>query len=55
MKQETIVEIWEKYVNGNISWVKAKIKCMSKADFIDFLELARSNGVYPYKLRHLVK
>lgn len=54
MKQETIIEIWESYVNGNIFWAKAKIKRMSKAEFIDFLELARSNGVYPYKLRHLV-
>ncbi len=54
MKQETIIQIWESYVDGNISWVKDKIKRMSKADFVDFLELARSNGVYPYKLRHLV-
>ena len=54
MKQETIVEVWESYVNGNISWVKNKIRNMTKAEFIDFLEHARSNGVHPYKLRHLV-
>lgn len=54
MKAETILLIWESYVNGNISWVKNKIKRMSKADFIDFLEHARANGIMPYKLRHLV-
>jgi len=54
MKQKTIIEIWESYINGNISWVKKKIKRMSKADFIDFLELARGNGIKPYQLRHLV-
>lgn len=47
MKQETIEQIWESYLNGNISWVKKKIKRMSKADFIDFLELARCNGKNP--------
>ena len=54
MKQETIIQIWEKYLNGNIEWTKKKIKRMSKAEFIDFLELARSYGHKPYKLRHLV-
>ena len=54
MKDETIFEIWESYVNGNISWVRKKIKRMSKADFITFLEYARASGIKPYKLRHLV-
>ena len=54
MKQETIIEIWESYLNGNISWVKEKIKKMTKAEFIDFLEHARNYGYKPYKLRHLV-
>lgn len=54
MKQETIVLIWESYLNGNISWVKEKVKRMSKAEFIDFLEHARSYGYKPYRLRHLV-
>ncbi len=54
MKQETIIKVWESYLNGNLSWVKNKIKQMTKADFIDFLELARANGVKPYQLRHLV-
>lgn len=26
MKQKTIVQIWESYLNGNISWVKKKSK-----------------------------
>lgn len=54
MEQETITEVFDSYINGNISWVKKKIKRMSKADFIDFLEHARSNGIKPYQLRHLV-
>ena len=57
MKSETVIQIWESYINGNtseISWALAQIKQMSKADFIDFLEHARSHGVKPYQLRHLV-
>ena len=34
MKDETIYSIFESYLNGNISWVKKKIKRMSKADFL---------------------
>ena len=54
MKQGTVEIIWESFVNGNISWVKKKIKLMTKAEFIDFLEHGRSYGYKPYQLRHLV-
>ena len=54
MKQETITQIYESYVNGNIGWAKKKIRLMTKAEFIDFLEHARANGQKPYQLRHLV-
>ena len=54
MRDETIFKVFEGYANGNISWAKKKIKLMSKAEFITFIEHARSNGVMPYKLRCLV-
>lgn len=54
MKDATIMIIWDSYLNGNISWVKSKIKLMTKAEFVTFLEYARASGIYPYRLRHLV-
>ena len=38
MKAETIQEIAESYVNGNITWVKKRVKRMSKLDFYYLLE-----------------
>ena len=33
MRTQTIEELAESYVNGNITWVKNKVKKMSKLDF----------------------
>ena len=54
MKDATIMEVFESYVNGNTSYAKSKVKLMSKAEFITFLEYARSYGYKPYQLRKLV-
>jgi len=51
MKDDTIMKIWESYLHGNISWVKSKVRLMSKSEFITFLEYARSSGYKPYQLR----
>lgn len=50
-----VTEVFETYINGNISDAKLHIQRMSKAEFIDFIEHARANGVMPYKLRSLVQ
>ena len=54
MEDDTIMKIWESYLNGNISYVKSKVRRMSKAEFITFLEYARASGYHPYRLRGLV-
>jgi len=55
MKDETIYAVLDSYINGNISWVKQKVRLMTKAEFITFLEYARSCGIMPYELQHLVE
>lgn len=54
MKDKTIYAVFDSYINGNISWVKSKIKLMSKAEFITFLEYARNRGYNLDRLKHLV-
>ena len=54
MTREKIIATFETYRNGNISDAKATIKKMTKNEFIDFLEYARSFNIMPYQLRLLV-
>ena len=55
MKQETLLQLAESYVNGNIGLTKKAVKRMSKRDFIDFAEIMRGQFGYKlYQLRHLV-
>jgi len=42
MNAGTIQEIAESYVNGNISWVKEKVKRMSKIDFFCLVQAIES-------------
>lgn len=55
MEEEKIIEIYESYQNGNIEATKKAIKRMTKAEFLTFIEHARSHGEMPYKLRFLVE
>ena len=48
-----LVEVLDNYINGNISDAKKQVKKMTKAEFVDFIEHARGNGIMPYKLRVL--
>ncbi len=55
MKDETILQIAESYICGNISDTKKAVKRMSKADFITFAEHLRGYyGKKLHELRHLV-
>jgi hypothetical protein len=49
-----VVEVFETWINGNISDAKLHIRRMDKAEFLDFIEHARANGIMPYKLRGLL-
>ena len=42
MKQETIEEIADSYINGNISWCKKQVKKMSKLDFFHLVTALES-------------
>ena len=44
MKQETILELCESFINGNISYVRGKVKRMSKIDFFYLLEEIINRG-----------
>ena len=54
MKEETIMELTESYINGNIGYVRTKVKLMTKAQFIDFAEHCRSYGIRLDELRKVV-
>lgn len=53
LKEYYIQEVFENYINGNISDAKKQVKKMTKSEFVDLIEYARGNGVMPYKLRTL--
>ena len=44
MKYKTIHELAGSYINGNISYVKGKVKRMSKIDFVSLLEEIKNFG-----------
>lgn len=50
----SIEEVYETWMNGNISEAKKHVARMDKVEFIDFIEFCRENGVMPYKIRPLV-
>ena len=54
MKHETILELVESYICGNIGYVKSKVKLMTKVEFLDFIEECRANGMNPHTLKNLV-
>ena len=53
MKQQTLEEIAESLYNGNITWVKNKIKRMSKRDFLEFVIICTS--LYNYNIDDLFR
>lgn len=52
---EHALEVFESYMNGNISRVKAQLKDMDKYEFLTFIEIARGNGIMPFKFYKLVE
>ena len=50
----TVQEVYETWINGNISDAKREVKKMSKKKFVDFIECCRCNGVMPYRVRELL-
>lgn len=49
-----VIEVFDTFYNGNIKDAKESVADMTKAEFIDFLEYARSHGYKPYQVRCLV-
>lgn len=55
MKRETIDELWVSWCNGNISYVKQKMKRASKNDVFEFLNyLVNEVGISETRARQEV-
>jgi len=48
MNKMTIEEVYETWLNGNISDAKKEIKRMSKSAFLDFVEFTTNENTYTY-------
>jgi hypothetical protein len=54
MTNETINEIVESFINGNVSFVREKVKRMSKRDLLDFVDVALCADISLYKIKMLL-